>query len=378
MSHVTIIGAGLAGLQTSLHLATHGATVTLVDRKNTVTEGVHTTGIFVRRTFDDFSFDPTHLSEPIRDITLYGPKRGQVSIASESEEFRVGRMAELYQACLNRAQDLGVTTLLKHRFVGYENGTVLLQGPRGAVQHRSDMLIGADGARSRVARATGLSVNERWIVGLEEVFDSQGGRTPRFHLFLDAQLAPGYLAWAVDDGEEVHIGVGGFVPDYHPPSALAKFVPRALQHVAVGQRRERRGGRIPVGGVLPHISAPGVLLVGDAAGAVSPLTAGGLDPAMRLSRLAADVAIGYLGSEGNAALDRYRGSDFRQSFRKRLLLRHGLEAIRWNSLFDIAVSMSKFPGGSHLLKDVFFGRGSFPDRPLVHLTSDQGGVGSAR
>ena len=376
MSDVTIIGAGLAGLQTSLHLAAHGVTVTLVDRKHDVTEGIHTTGIFVRRTFEEFGFASEHLSDPISDITLYGPNRGRTSIASEHDEFRVGRMGKIYASCLAEAQELGVEVLLKHRFIDRDNRAVLLEGPHGTTERQSIMLIGADGARSRVALATGLSVNERWIVGLEEVFESRGGDLPRFHLFLDAKLAPGYLAWAVDDGEEIHIGVGGFVPNYHPPTALAEFLRRAREHVTVGKPIERRGGRIPVGGVLSNIAHHGTLLVGDAAGAVSPLTAGGLDPAMRLSRLAADVTVGFLDSEGPAALERYQGSDFRSAFRKRLLLRRGLETIRWNSVFDLAVIASHLPGGSHVLKDVFFGRGSFPDRPVLHLTTTGEGVTS--
>jgi len=371
VSNVTVIGAGLAGLQTSLHLARSGVPVTLVDRKVEVGEGVHTTGIFVRRTLDEFDFPNHLLSAPIRDITLYGPTRGQISIDSPADEFRVGRMASLYRHYVVEAQEAGVELLLGHRFGGIDSlGSryeVTLESNSGKRSHSTQLLIGADGARSRVAHATGLSQNQKWIVGLEEVYESTGLAKPRFHLFLDAELSPGYLAWAVDDGEEVHIGVGGFVPSYHPPTALRMFQKRALEVVQVGDTIERRGGRIPVGGVLSHISRPGALLVGDAAGAVSPLTAGGLDPCMRLSRLAADVAIGYLGSEGNQALARYQGSDFRSAFRNRLALRWGLEAIRSNRTFDLGMSLARMPGMSRLAEGVFFGRGSFPDRPLRHI-----------
>ena len=70
-----------------------------------------------------------------------------------------------------------------------------------------------------------------------------------------------------------------------------------------GRRLERRGGRIPVGGVLRRIASPRGLLVGDAAGAVSPLTAGGLDPCLRLSRLAAEVTLDHLaGGDPTAVL----------------------------------------------------------------------------
>ena len=46
---VTIIGAGLAGLQCARDLSAKGISVLLVDRKSDLTKGVPTTGIFVRK-----------------------------------------------------------------------------------------------------------------------------------------------------------------------------------------------------------------------------------------------------------------------------------------------------------------------------------------
>src|SRR5207237_10231370 len=73
---------------------------------------------------------------------------------------------------------------------------------------------------------------------------------------------------------------------------------------------ERRGGRIPVGGVLRRIANERGLLVGDAAGAVSPLTAGGLDPCLRLSSCAATVLFNYLATGDVKALAAYSGELF--------------------------------------------------------------------
>src|SRR5690606_20292573 len=118
-------------------------------------------------------------------------------------------------------------------------------------------LIGADGAMSRVAPALGLDENREWIVGVEEVFPgvSTGGE-PAFHCWLDPALAPGYIAWVVDDGEEVHVGVGGYAPRFRPAEALRRFMARVGPRFGLGgaEPAERRGGRIPVGGVLPRIA----------------------------------------------------------------------------------------------------------------------------
>src|SRR5207253_3832868 len=50
---VVVVGAGLAGLQTTRLLAREGLRVLLADRKDSLRDSVHTTGIFVRRTLED-------------------------------------------------------------------------------------------------------------------------------------------------------------------------------------------------------------------------------------------------------------------------------------------------------------------------------------
>ncbi len=51
---VVVVGAGLGGLQCARLLGRAGVRVLLVDAKRTLDAGVHTTGIFVRRTLEDF------------------------------------------------------------------------------------------------------------------------------------------------------------------------------------------------------------------------------------------------------------------------------------------------------------------------------------
>jgi flavin-dependent dehydrogenase len=68
---------------------------------------------------------------------------------------------------------------------------------------KTKVLIGADGAQSRVARDLKLDENKEWIVGYEEVWKNISPEDePRLHCFLDARLAPGYLTWITNDGEE--------------------------------------------------------------------------------------------------------------------------------------------------------------------------------
>lgn len=202
---------------------------------------------------------------------------------------------------------------------------------------------------------------------MEEVFRGVPvEETPAFHCWLDPELAPGYIAWVVSDGEEVHVGTGGYAPRFRPSEALRRFRARVEARFGLAGREpdERRGGRIPVGGVLPRIACARGLLVGDAAGAVSPLTAGGLDPCLRLSAFAARVAVRWLATGDQAALAAYSGARFRRYFRTRIALRRLIASVTTPLMAEAACAALRTPLGRRIAHKVFFGRGSFPDPEL--------------
>lgn len=370
-----VVGAGLAGLHTAAQLARRGHDVLLADRRPHLAGAIRTTGIFVRRTLDDYPLPPAHLGPPIRRVVLYPPgRRRPVELVSDRDEYRVGDMGPLYTRAAADAEAAGVRLALGTRYAGWEGGsaprrrcgTALLVGPDGPWHVRARFLVGADGARSAVARDLGLDRNRHLLIGAEEVFavPPRPG-PPTFHCVLDPSLAPGYLAWVVDDGQHAHVGVAGY-RDRFPDglrAALRHFSAGApgLAGVARPDEVERRGGPIPVGGLLRRISCAGGLLVGDAAGAVSPLTAGGLDPCLRLSDHAVDVLDDALRSGRRDRLAAYDGAALRARFRGRLLLRHGLAQVRTPALAEAAFGLLRTPVGRAAAQRILFGDRSFPD-----------------
>src|SRR6266481_3813945 len=114
---VVVVGAGLAGLQTARLLGERGLGVLLVDRKSALDRSIHTTGIFVRRTLEDFSLPEDCLGPAVRNVRLYSPARRWLDLSSPHDEFRIGRMGLLYQRLLNRSICSGVEFLPSNQFI---------------------------------------------------------------------------------------------------------------------------------------------------------------------------------------------------------------------------------------------------------------------
>ena len=277
-------------------------------------------------------------------------------------------MGQLYQRYLQQCLLAGVDWLPQTSYLSHTaaNGKLTFRLNSGSATRSltTRYLIGADGARSRVARDLKLESNRELIVGVESVFHGAVlDGPPRLLGFLDPKLAPGYIAWIAHDGEETHLGVGGYPASFDPTTALQDFRSRVAGIIDLRNAKqiETRAGLIPVGGVLRNIANANGLLIGDAAGAVSPLTAGGLDPCMRLSAFAASVVTEYFSTDDAQVLQAYSGELFRSRFTSRLWARRIAATLSQPQLIELGCALLRLPMFTRLANHVFFGRGSFPD-----------------
>ena len=152
-----------------------------------------------------------------------------------------------------------------------------------------------------------------------------------------------------------------------PPAPATRL--SSVRYVAVFLARSATlariaSGLIPVGGILRRIASPRGLLVGDAAGAVSPLTAGGLDGALRLSSFASDVIAAYLDRGDAGILAQYTGDRFHARFIARRWMRHAIRTVSTPLIAEAALAMLRLPAMRGIAEHVFFSRGSFPDMKL--------------
>lgn len=278
-----VVGAGFAGLACGHAAAIRGLRTVVLDRRRYAGHRPHTTGLLVKEVADAWDV-PRGMVRKIHGVRLYSPSLKSVDLYRAGYYFLATDVAWLMRWWARQAQLVGADVRYG---VTVEAGTLRRVGTGWRVGDlEARYVIGADGPRSAVAAATGLGVNRRFLVGVEAEFEGvRGIAEDLLHVFIDPKLAPGYIAWAVPGVRVTQIGLAG---RKGKPIALERFLERVSGVFDMSGAREvsRRGGLIPVGGPVDRMSRPGVMLVGDAAGWVSPLTAGGIHTALQSGRAA--------------------------------------------------------------------------------------------
>jgi flavin-dependent dehydrogenase len=157
------------------------------------------------------------------------------------------------------------------------------------------------------------------------------------HCFLDRHIAPGYIGWVVSGVGVVQVGLARRVrgnqssADTAMNAFLEKIAPvfdfRQIRPVSV------RAGMIPCGGIVQPVARKRVLLVGDAAGMVSPVTAGGIHTALKHGLAAGHAINDYLQGRNEDPSGWFVASYPR--FRTKRLLRFLFDRFQSDTVFNL-------------------------------------------
>jgi flavin-dependent dehydrogenase len=201
-----VVGASFAGLACARAAALAGLSVMVLEKKSSAGAKLHTTGIIVKDAVDTVPWlaeVPPALVRRIDGVRLYSPDMRHVDLHAPGYWFWATDAPTLLDWMVGSARASGVDVQLGSLFEQalWLNGRweiPLAHGPCHGTCISARYIVGADGPHSRVAKALGLSRNTRFLYGVEHEY--QGARMePGFlHCFIDRQLAPGYIGWALD------------------------------------------------------------------------------------------------------------------------------------------------------------------------------------
>jgi|SRR5579872_32074 len=306
-----IVGAGPAGSALALRLARAGLGVRMIERKRfpraKACGEYLSPGAVQELAKLDLAGKALRTSVPIRGVRLYGPRGDPLELPFVDAHAVAVERRLLDASLLEAARDAGAVVEHAHASdVIFEEGRAIgvrTCDPSGAsAERRARWVLGADGLGSVVAQRLGLvdpidAKRERFALG-GHVPISAGDWLSMFSAE-DAYYAVNPLG---DGRANVMLVVprrelaawGGRI-DEEAPRRIARIVagrasveafPELGQRLAIGPLRRR----------VRAVHAPGALLVGDAAGFLSPFTGQGIWLALESARDAAaallDVARG--------------------------------------------------------------------------------------
>ncbi len=315
-----VVGGGPGGAWAAKHAAAQGASVLLLEKDREVgipvrcAEAVGIAGL--KAVVEPQS---RWISNVIEGAVLVSPEGKEVLLASDTAQgYMLDRKIFDYDL-VRIATESGVEVLTKAYVYGLIKQNNIVMGVR--VQHmgaRHDILakivIGADGVESRVGRWAGLKTNIK-LNDMESCLQmtlSNINVDPRYiYLYFGQEVAPGGYLWVFPKGENqanVGLGIAGTFARYKSAQKyLKEFVDRQFPHAAVLYTVV---GGVPCAPTLKKIVSDGLMLVGDAAHQVNPMSGGGIVTAMLAGKIAGKVAAEAVqaGDVGTDRLMRYAES----------------------------------------------------------------------
>jgi flavin-dependent dehydrogenase len=194
----------------------------------------------------------------------------------------------------------------------------------GGARVGAAVLVGADGVNGAVARAAGLGRGILYGIALAGSGPLGAGRAGR--VTIELGIIPGGYGWVFPKDGHASYGVGGWASE--GPRLRAHLHRLCAEHgVDSNQLTDLQGRRLPVRRTTEAGRGP-VLLVGDAAGLVDPLSGDGLYEAFLSARLGADAILAGNVAGYSQELDRALGRFAASSWQAKLVLdRHPRAAL---------------------------------------------------
>ena len=288
---VLVIGAGPAGSAAARHAALGGADVILIDKKSEIgtpkrcAEGIYDHGL----KWLGIEPDPQWAVQRINGGTIISPDKTRLTldetILPEKGYIVERKVFDKYMAmdAARAGAQIMVKTLAKSILKDDSDGSSIIvdcEQMGEIIEIKAKIVIAADGPESKVAKAFGINSTTKlqdMMAGVQyEMVGVNCERMDLIELHLGAFANGGY-AWVFPKGEDIaNVGIG--IPGNSKRSAieyLNEFI-ESYPPLNDAKAVELNVGGDPIGGMIDQIYDDNLLVCGDAAGQVDPITGGGI------------------------------------------------------------------------------------------------------
>jgi digeranylgeranylglycerophospholipid reductase len=303
---IIVVGGGPAGATAARYAARGGLRVLIVDKKSELGTPVQCSGAVSANALNECAvpFDAEFIAEPIYGFATYSNSGEQLRLDYRS----FGRKEPLGYVVDRKRFDRYLTKMaiaagaelwMKARAVGLTRsaGRITLQVERFGRREEvtAKVVVGADGVMSQVGLLAGLHVAiplgdlASCLQYIVEDVETCG----LLEIVVGHDHAPGGYAWVFPKGHgmaEVGLGVARTRTDKDARWHLDRFMQESFLRSRFQGAKiiEVQGGGVPLAAALKQMVADNVILVGDAARQVNPITGGGIHMALRGGRIAGE------------------------------------------------------------------------------------------
>jgi digeranylgeranylglycerophospholipid reductase len=303
---VAVIGAGPAGVMAAWTAAKQGARTMLLEKETSAGRKPCAEGV-LSEALDDAQMPPQDefATNRITGAFLYSPDENR-KVRVGGEGYILDKPAFL-TSLAKRAGTAGAEVAYGARVdsVSREDGVVLVEGKRDSQPFslKTKVVVGCDGTGSILARQFFPRRNYPVIAAFQyDMTDCKVEDESKLEIFIGHKKAPAGYIWIFPKGKgTANVGIG--LKGSGAKSLLDKFI---QEHPTVfgGAKIERsQAAPVPVGGEVEDYVRENMMLCGDAAGQVIPLTGAGIHTSIVAGKIAGEVA-GKAAREGDVGTKR--------------------------------------------------------------------------
>ncbi|QFT64971.1 geranylgeranyl diphosphate reductase [Roseivivax sp. THAF30] len=304
---VVVVGGGPSGATAAHDLALSGHKVALLDREGRIKP---CGGAIPPRLMQDFDIGEEQLLTKITTARMISPTGRHVDIPVENGFVGMVDRKDFDPWLRDRAVAAGAerftgTFLRIDRSRGWPRVVYRDKASGEESQIVTRLVIGADGAKSRVARGEVPGADRIPLVfAYHEIISapmtSDHYDPERCDVIYDGRISPDFYGWVFPHGDTVSVGMGSEDASVNLKQATADL--RLSSHLAQCETLRREGAPIPLKPLERWDNGKDLILAGDAAGVVAPSSGEGIYYAMTGGRVAASAASAFLLSGKPSAL----------------------------------------------------------------------------